>query len=132
LAHALFNKQFQRNVDRFTFSALLGVINPHAVSKRRPSLEEGPGILGLMEGSMKMRLEKIARLLVVSIVILTGSPALAGQIPRHDGYCRSCVQKAGGCRDRTFGFCAGRESDAPRWNGRNSTHDDWSAGMILG
>ncbi len=79
-----------------------------------------------------MRLKKIAKLFAVSIVILTGSPALAAQIARHDGYCRSCEQKAGACRDRTFGTCVGRESDAPRWNGGNKTHDDWSAGMILG
>jgi hypothetical protein len=69
-----------------------------------------------------MRLKKIAKLFVVSIVILTGSPALAAQIARHDGDCRSCGQKAGTCR----------ESDAPRWNGGNTTHDDWSARMILG
>jgi hypothetical protein len=81
---------------------------------------------------MKMRLKTIAKLFAVSIVILTGSPALATQIARHDGYCRSCEQKAGACRDRTFGTCAGRENDAPHWNGRNTTHDDWSAGMILG
>jgi hypothetical protein len=81
---------------------------------------------------MKMRLKTIAKLFVVSTVILTGSPALATQITRHDGYCRSCEQKAGACRDRTFGTCAGRENDAPHWNGRNTTHDDWSAGMILG
>ena len=76
-----------------------------------------------------MRFKKIAKLFVVSIVILTGSPALAAQIARHDGYCRSCEQKAGACRDRTFGTCVGRE---PHWNGRNTAHDDWSAGMILG
>ena len=79
-----------------------------------------------------MRLKTIAKLFVVSIVVLTGSPALAAQIARHDGYCRSCEQKAGACRHRTFGMCVGRESDVPRWNGRNTTHDDWSAGMILG
>jgi hypothetical protein len=79
-----------------------------------------------------MRLKKIAKLFVVSIMILTGSPALAAQIARHDGYCRSCEQKAGACRDRTFGACVGRETDAPRWNGRNTTHDNWSGGMILG
>jgi hypothetical protein len=79
-----------------------------------------------------MRLKKIAKLFLVSIVILTGSPALAAQIARHDGHCRSCEHKAGACRDRTLGTCLGRESDAPRWNRGNATHDDWSAGMILG
>ena len=95
-------------------------------------LLEGPGNLVLIEGSIKMRVKKIAKLFVVSIVILTGSPALAAQIVRHDGYCRSCEQKAGACRDRSFGTCVGRERDAPRWNRGNTTHDDWSAGMILG
>jgi hypothetical protein len=98
------------------------------VATAAPLLEAGPGNLGLMEGSTKMRLERIAKFLVIPIVILTGSPALA----RHDGYCHSCVQKAGACRDRTFGTCAGRESVAPRWNHGNPAHDDWSAGMILG
>jgi hypothetical protein len=79
-----------------------------------------------------MRFKKIAKFFVVSIVILTGSPALAAQIARHDGYCRSCEHKAGACRYRTVGSCLGRESDAPRWNRGNTTHDDWLAGMILG
>src|ERR1700692_430036 len=90
------------------------------------------GILGLIEGSMKMRLKPIAKLFMVSTVIVIGSPAPATQIARHDGYCRSCEQKAGACRDRSFGTCVGRERDAPRWNRGNTTHDDWSAGMILG
>ena len=75
-----------------------------------------------------MRLKMIAKLFVVSIVILTGSPALATQIARHDAYCRSCEQKPGGCR--TLGTCVTRESDALRWNGTHTTHD-WPAGMIL-
>ena len=69
-----------------------------------------------------MRLKMIAKLFVVSIVILTGSPALATQIARHDAH------KAGGCR--TLGTCVTRESDALRWNGAHTTHD-WPAGMIL-
>jgi hypothetical protein len=112
--------------------------HPELVAPARPLataallLETGPGNLGLIEGSMKMRLEQIAKFFVVSIVILTGSPALAAQIARHDGYCHSCVQKTGACRDRAFGTCVGHESVAPRWNRGNTTHDDWSAGMILG
>jgi hypothetical protein len=102
------------------------------VATAAPLLEDGPGNLGPIEGRIKMRFKNIATLFVVSIVILTGSPALAAQIARHDGYCRSCGQKVSACRDRTFGTCVGRESDAPRWNGGNTTHDDWSARMILG
>ncbi len=79
-----------------------------------------------------MRLKTIAKLFVVSLVILTGSPALATQIARHDAHFRSCEQKAGACRHRTFGTCVARESCAPRWNGGDTTHDDWPAAMILG
>ena len=77
-----------------------------------------------------MRLKMIAKLFVVSIVILTGSPALAAQIAGHDAHCRSCEQNAGTCRHRTFGTCITRVSDAPRWNGAYATHD-WPAVMIL-
>jgi len=79
-----------------------------------------------------MRLKMIAKLFVVSIVILTGSPALAAQIAGHDAHCRSCEQKAGAYRHQTFGPGLVRKSDAPRWNGGTTTHDDWPAGMILG
>ena len=75
-----------------------------------------------------MRLETIAKLIVFSMVILTGSPALAAQIARHDAPCRSCEQNAGACR--ILGACVTRASDAPRWNGAHATHD-WLAGMIL-
>jgi len=80
----------------------------------------------------KMRLKAAAKLFVVSIVILTGSPALATQMARHDALCRSCEQKAGAYRHQTFAPGVVRKSDAPRWNGGNTTHDDWPAGMILG
>jgi hypothetical protein len=90
----------------------------------------GPGHLHLIERSIKMRLETIAKLLVVSIVILTGSPALATQVARHDAGCLSCEQKADACRHRTFGTCVPRESGAARSN--SGARDDWPAGMILG
>jgi hypothetical protein len=77
-----------------------------------------------------MCLELIAKLFVVSIVILTASPALAAQIARHDAYCRSCEQNAGACRHRTFGTCVTRVSDEPRRNGAHATHD-WPAVMIV-
>ena len=80
----------------------------------------------------KMRLKTAAKLFVVSLVILTGSPALATQMARHDAPCRSCEQKAGAHLHQTFGPGVVRQSDAPRWNGANATHDDWPAGMILG
>src|SRR6266436_10449206 len=80
----------------------------------------------------KLRLKTMAKLFVVSIVILTGSPALATQTARHDAHCRSCEQKEGAYRHQTFGPGVVRQSDAPRWNGGNTTHDDWPANMILG
>ena len=79
-----------------------------------------------------MRLKTMAKLFVVSIVILTGSPALAARTARHDTYCRSCEQKVGPSRHMTFGARVAPESNAPRWNGANTTHDDWPANMILG
>ena len=80
----------------------------------------------------KMRLKTAAKLFVVSIVILTGSPALATQMARHDIHCRSCEQKTDAYRHQTFGPGVLRQSAAPRWIGGNTTHDDWPAGMILG
>jgi hypothetical protein len=80
----------------------------------------------------KLRLKTIAKLFVVSAVILTGSPAFATQMARHDAPCHSCEQKAGAYPHRTFGPGVVRQSDAPRWNGGNTTHDDWPANMILG
>jgi hypothetical protein len=77
-----------------------------------------------------MRFKTMAKLFVVSIVILTGSPVLAAQIARGDDtHCRSCEQKAGACRGH-LGACVTRASDAPRWNGAHATHD-WPAGMIV-
>jgi hypothetical protein len=80
----------------------------------------------------KMRLKTMAKLFVVSIVILTGSPALASQMAPRDAHCRSCEQKADAYRHQTFGPGVVRKSEAPRRNAGNTTHDDWPAGMILG
>ena len=80
----------------------------------------------------KMRLKSMAKLFVVSIVILTASPALATHMARHDIHCRSCEQKTDAFRHQTFGPGVLRQSAAPRWIGGNTTHDDWPAGMILG
>jgi hypothetical protein len=79
----------------------------------------------------KMRLKTMAKLFVVSIVILTGSPVLATQMARHDAPCRSCEQKADAYPHQTFGPGVMRRSDAPRRSG-NTTHDDWPAEMIPG
>jgi len=79
-----------------------------------------------------MRLKTMAKWSVVSIVILTGSPALATQIARHDAHCRSCEQKAAACRHQTFGTCVTPGSAALRWHGGDTTRDDWPVGMILG
>jgi hypothetical protein len=74
----------------------------------------------------KLRLKALAKLFVVSTVILSGSPALATQMARHDVHCRSWEQKAGAFEPGVV-----RQSQAPRWNGANTTHDDWPARMIL-
>jgi hypothetical protein len=80
----------------------------------------------------KMRLKTIAKLFVVSIVMLTGSPALPRQIasPNADSY--SCEQKAYGCRHPRFETRIAPQSGAPRQSAGKTTHDDWPANMILG
>ena len=85
-----------------------------------------------MPTTIRMRLKTLAKLFVVLVVILAGSPALATQIARHDVHCRFCEQNAGACRHRTFGPCISPEIDAPHWNGGDKAHDDWPANMILG
>ena len=74
----------------------------------------------------KLRLKALAKLFVVSTVILSGSPALAMQMAHHDVHCRSWEQKAGAFEPGVV-----RQSQAPRSNGGNTTHDDWPARMIL-
>ncbi len=75
--------------------------------------------------STTMHLKTIARLLAVSAVIVTASPALATQVSHHDG--RS--QTMDFCDNRT---CTSHEIDAPHWNGGETTHDNWPNNMILG
>jgi hypothetical protein len=78
------------------------------------------------------RFLKVPAVFAVSLILLTGSPALATQIARHDAHRSSSKQKAGVCLHPTFGTCGTGESCAPRWSGGNTTHDDWPANMILG
>ncbi len=86
----------------------------------------------VIEGSIKMHCKTLTKLLAVSLLILTSSPALATQLAHHHAHCSSSRQKAGVCRHRTFGTCVAGESCARRWSGGNTTHDDWPANMILG
>jgi hypothetical protein len=79
-----------------------------------------------------MRLETMAKLFVISVVILAGSPAVAAQIARDDVYCRIREQKAGAFRHERFRPCVSPKVDAPRWNGEDKTHDDWPANLIQG
>jgi hypothetical protein len=78
------------------------------------------------------RFLKAPAVVAVSLILLTGSPALATQIARHDARCSPSEQKAGACLHPTFGTCGTGESCAPRWSGGNTTHGDWPANMILG
>jgi hypothetical protein len=65
------------------------------------------------------RLKTIAKLLVVSVVISTGSSAFAAQAVHHDPHCHSCEEKA-------------HHVDAPHSTAGNAAHGDWPAEMILG
>ena len=67
--------------------------------------------------SMKMRLKTITKLFVVSAVILTGSPALADQVARHNAHLVSRNQKANPYDHRTF--VASLASEGPHW------YDEW-------
>jgi hypothetical protein len=80
--------------------------------------------------SAKMRLKTMAKLFVVSIVILTGSPALATEIAHHDADGRPYEQKADASHHRTFETRGPLESSA-RWNDGHTTHDAWPANMML-
>jgi hypothetical protein len=78
-----------------------------------------------------MRLKTIAGACAVAAVLLTGSPAFATQLARHDAHCAACRQDAEPCDHRTFGTCPSREIHAPHLD-RHTMHDDWPANMILG
>ena len=80
----------------------------------------------------RMNLKTMAKLLVISVVSLAGSPAVATPIARNDVHCRISEQKAGALRHQKFGRCISLKVDAPHWNGGDKTHDDWPANLILG
>jgi hypothetical protein len=76
--------------------------------------------------SMRMRLRTIATLFAVSAVILTGSPAFATQISRHDTH----SQNIEFCR--TSDACSPRDVNAQHSNGGGIVPDNWPNNMILG
>ena len=75
---------------------------------------------------MGMRLKTIATLLAVSAVILTGSPAFATQISRHNARSQN-IESCG-----AFDACSPRGIDAQHSNGANTTPYHWPNNMILG
>lgn len=75
---------------------------------------------------MGMRLKTIARLLAVSAVIMTASPAFATQVSHHDSRSQN-IESCG-----TSDACSPRDVDAPHWNGGNTKPDNWPNNMILG
>jgi hypothetical protein len=79
-----------------------------------------------------IRLKTLAKLFVISLVILAGSPAVATQIARDDVYCRIREQKAGAFRHERFRLCISPKVGAPHRNGEDKTHDDWPANLIQG
>jgi hypothetical protein len=80
----------------------------------------------------RIDLKTMAKLLVIWVVILAGSPAVATPFARNDVHCRISEQKAGAFRHQTFGPCILPKVDAPHWNGGDKKHHDWPANMILG
>lgn len=85
-----------------------------------------------MPTTIRIRLKTVARLFVVSIVILAGSPALATQIVRHDVHCRFCEQKAGASHHRTFGPFISHKIDTPHWNGGDPIQDEFPFNVRVG
>jgi hypothetical protein len=81
--------------------------------------------------SRRTNLKTMAKFLVISVVILAGSPAVATPFAR-DVHCRISEQKAGAFRHQKFASCIPLKVDAPHWNGGDKTHDDWPANLILG
>jgi hypothetical protein len=75
---------------------------------------------------MGMRLKTIATLFAVSAVILTGSPAFATQISRHDAH----RQNMESCRP--FGACSPRGIETQHSNNGNKVPDHWPNNMLLG
>jgi hypothetical protein len=72
------------------------------------------------------RFLKVPAVVAVLLILLTGSPALATQIAHHDTHRSLTEENPGVHLHPAFG------TSAPRWSGRNATHDDWPANMILG
>jgi hypothetical protein len=62
-----------------------------------------------MPTTIRMHIKTMTKLLVVSVAILAGSPALATQIARHDVHCRISEQKPGAFRHQAFGPCISPE-----------------------
>jgi hypothetical protein len=112
-----------------TAAAAMASINDRA-GKHANGANQWGACAPLVSRGLKMRCKTLARLFAVSVIILSGSPALATQIGRYDAH--SSEQKAGVCRHRTFGSCVADESCAPHCSGGNTTHDGWPANMILG
>jgi hypothetical protein len=69
------------------------------------------------------RLKAMAKLLVVSAIISTASPALATQVERHE--------RPAACRHQASGSCVAAPNYASHRTEGNTTHNDWPANMIL-
>jgi hypothetical protein len=82
-----------------------------------------------MPTTIRMRLKTMAKLFLVSIVMLAGSPALAMQIARHNVHSGFCKQTTGACRHGAFGISP--EIGAPHWNRGDKTQGDWPANLIM-
>jgi hypothetical protein len=78
-----------------------------------------------------LRMPTTAKLFVISVVILAGSPAVATPIARDDVHCRISEQRAGAFRHQKFGPCISPEVGAPHWNGADKAHNEWPANMLL-
>lgn len=72
-----------------------------------------------------MRLKTIVTLFAVSAALLTGSPAFAKQVSRHDIHRQNEL-----CG--TLGGCSLRDINAQHSNGANTVPDTWPNNLLLG
>jgi hypothetical protein len=104
--------------------------------KSTPMTERGrscarPQLLASMEGAMKLSFKSTATLLALSVVVLSGVPALAARTADPANCSLSLQHKAVACSGTIFGTCIKKAPDAQLRNAQKAPHDDWPANMIL-
>jgi hypothetical protein len=85
-----------------------------------------------MEGAMNMSFKSTATLSALSVVVLSGVPALAARTADPTNCSLSLQHEAVASSRTIFGTCIKKGPDAQLRNVQKAPHDDWPANMILG